>query len=246
VVPLVELNKVFQIYTCSSCRNAFTSPPPAPINYQQSQFAAQAKYTDLDQLPNEWRSSSKLQLELVNKHLSNKGKILEIGCGNGIFLKRLQSLGFDVAGVEPSKQSVTEAVENGLKIIPGYYPSKKVTGKYDFIIATHVLEHIKDYNLLFKSIHNQLNPGGYLMLTQTNYTGLLPLLAPKWWYGWLPSQHFYHFTPEGIINLTKNSSFKVVDIAYSSLVHPTWKNFFIRKHSQLGDQFHIVLEKINR
>lgn len=49
-----------------------------------------------------------------------RGRLLDVGCGNGMFLDRMRQLGWDVTGVEPDGAAVRVAREKlGLEVIEG-------------------------------------------------------------------------------------------------------------------------------
>lgn len=96
---------------------------------------------------------------------TEKIRLLEIGCGNGFFLKKAQALGIqEVFGVEPSQQAVEEA--GGLKsrihvgmFGPGVYPE----GWFDMICVFQVLDHISQPNEFLKDCGKYLRGGGAVL-----------------------------------------------------------------------------------
>jgi SAM-dependent methyltransferase len=97
--------------------------------------------------------------------------ILDIGCGAGDNGEILKEMGYVVDGITISDEEKHAAqkimrnvfvhnVEQGL-------PSA-ITGKYDVIILSHVLEHICYPQKLLKDIQQILNPGGFLIIALPN------------------------------------------------------------------------------
>lgn len=74
------------------------------------------------------------------------GKILDIGCNDGLGIQTLEALGyFGVEGVDVAKNKVALAISKGLKVKRGYveelpYKDKEI----DTIFCSHTLEHAKD------------------------------------------------------------------------------------------------------
>lgn len=64
------------------------------------------------------------------------GKIVEIGCGKGLFLDILLDKGHDVIGVDPTYEGDSD------KVIKEYYSEKHRDLKANFIVLRHTLEHI--------------------------------------------------------------------------------------------------------
>ena len=91
---------------------------------------------------------------------------LEIGSGNGWWLKVCQEKGITCTGVEPEKSFVAYHEENGLNVFYGFYPNEAVKSEagYDFIIFNDVFEHIKDLDDLIAALKQDLAPGGILII----------------------------------------------------------------------------------
>lgn len=73
---------------------------------------------------------------IIRKHFGT-GSLIEVGCGKGFFLERLETAGFHITGIDPAYEGSNPA------IIKDYFtPGTGLHG--DGIILRHVLEHIKD------------------------------------------------------------------------------------------------------
>lgn len=213
------------IISCVKCKIAFTFPVPTLPEYEELDFHNCTKSLDtpsltkLNELPYNWKKLINIQTELLRRNLAESSKILEIGCGEGILLEALQAVGFKTFGIEPSKTAASRAKTRGLDVINGYFPDNNVNEKVDAVIMSHVLEHIQDPAQIINAI-KLIAPGGYLVLTQTNYRGLIPRSQKGDWYAWVPEQHFWHFSLEGLTMWLNEFGFEQVEFKYSSLVHP--------------------------
>ena len=68
----------------------------------------------------------------------HKKKIIEIGCGKGYFLEKLQKHGFQVTGFDPAYEG------NNPHIIKDYFSDTYAYLNADVIILRHTLEHIQN------------------------------------------------------------------------------------------------------
>lgn len=121
--------------------------------------AASRKYSIIDSTSN-W---------IANNLLNNKSDILDLGCGPGLYTKRLAALGHRVVGIDFSKRSIDYAIndakENSLSIQYLYqnYLDINYENEFDLIILIYcdfgVFNNEERTRLLTK-VHRALRPGG--------------------------------------------------------------------------------------
>ncbi|GAB3581348.1 class I SAM-dependent methyltransferase [Amycolatopsis endophytica] len=86
---------------------------------------------------------------------------LDVGCGSGLFTRRLAAAGLKVEGIDPSAGMIAAARALGAGIT---YRQEDITaaelGRYDFISCLAALHHVPFETVL--SLRAALNPGGVL------------------------------------------------------------------------------------
>ncbi len=101
-----------------------------------------------------------------------KGNILELGCYQGAFTKRLKKYFTDITCVEASDEAIVEAKKilgEDVKIINSLFETAKLPTKYDNIVMTHVLEHLENPVDILKKINAEwLADGGKFFITCPN------------------------------------------------------------------------------
>ncbi len=120
---------------------------------------------------------------ILKKYIRNR-KVLEIGCGKGVFLKRLREKGYNVTGVDPSYEGCDPFV------VKKYF-TKELGLQGDFIIMRHVLEHIHEPVNFLKSIAEANNHSGliYIEVPDLNW-----IIKNNTWFD-IFYEHVNYFTP---------------------------------------------------
>lgn len=206
VTSLLKPYRGRAIFRCNNCTNAFTYPQPQ-IDYERKHF-------NLKSAEEEWEYKSYAQpiLDFLTGSIK-KGRLLDIGCGSGYLIEGAVKRGFRGEGLDPSEEAVEFCKRRNLKVKNGflqekYYPPET----FDVIVASHVLEHVADPNKFLFICRKILKRDGLLCLAQTNYTGTIPYLYGRFWEGWVPNEHFVHFSPSGIQFLMEKTGFKIKKI----------------------------------
>lgn len=77
-----------------------------------------------------------------------QGKLLDIGCGHGLFLERAKNVGFEVWGTDFDEKSIKCAKKRGLENVYNFSSedfvnfAKEKKLKFDVIVFNAVLEHL--------------------------------------------------------------------------------------------------------
>lgn len=139
-----------------------------------------------------------------------KGKVLDIGCSNGVFLDIFKKHGWQTFGVEPSKNGIV-AQKKGHKVYRNIFEEVSLPKNYfDLIIMNHTLEHVDDADLVLKKIYGILKKGGILYVDVPNAGGIGSRIMGDKWPLKLPKEHNYQFTKESLSEIFKKSGFKIL------------------------------------
>lgn len=77
---------------------------------------------------------------LVKKYL--RGKVLDIGCNDGLAMEEMQKLGHEVCGLDISAEKVERAKEHGLDAVHGRMEELPFEdGEFDTVFCSYTLEH---------------------------------------------------------------------------------------------------------
>jgi SAM-dependent methyltransferase len=160
------------------------------------------------------------------------GRALDLGCGAGDNATWLSARGWDVVGVTLSSAECALASAHCSDVIvadleKGLPPS--LFGSFDLVLASHVLEHLRDPARLLSDVARRLIPGGKLLVALPNvahYPRRLKLLFGDWRYthdGLMDDSHLRFFTFETGAELLLQTGFCIVRAAAVGQF-PWWKS----------------------
>ncbi|MBX2968979.1 MAG: class I SAM-dependent methyltransferase [Cyclobacteriaceae bacterium] len=227
-------HETFQIKICVNCQLGITSPRPSDDDlnryYLSDEYISHSGNSS-GLIGALYKSARKVTLgwkqKLVESHAS-KSNILDYGCGTGEFLKHMQSNGWGIAGVEPSKLAREKAESlTKIKISETPYHDQK---KFAAITLWHVLEHVPDLNHTLKQFGQLLDKSGTVFIAVPNYKSPDGEHYKKYWAGFDVPRHLWHFSSTSMSHLLEANGFNVVaikpmmlDAFYISLLSEKYK-----------------------
>jgi polyprenyldihydroxybenzoate methyltransferase/3-demethylubiquinol 3-O-methyltransferase len=141
---------------------------------------------------------------LIDSNLEGKSNVLEglnlleVGCGGGILTEALVRLNANVVGIDPNEKllqvakdraGTSDRVDYRLETIEEHVSGNQ--NKYDAVIASEVLEHIKDQRSFLKSCVEAVKPGGSIFITTLNKT------QASWLLGIVAAEYVLKALPRG-------------------------------------------------
>ena len=170
------------IWKCPDCEIMYASPRFSEASllkiYENEAFVDRSFYEDWSY--ERWKKenrdrtyvSQRLKIELIGRFLSKEDRILDAGCGTGLFCLEATRQGLDVEGIDPSRMLVEFGRE--LFQIPlhqGQLEDFDPAYKYRGIVLWAVLEHVYNLKELVIRCGYLLEKGGYLFIDVPNHEG---------------------------------------------------------------------------
>ena len=144
------------------------------------------------------------------------GRLLDVGCGNGRFLVHMRALGWEVAGVEPDRQSAAIAAEQGLNVARTVPEARRPPDGFDVVTMNHVVEHLGDPVAELRQIRDLCRPGAQLGIATPNWGALSRRVLGRHWYALEPPRHVVLFTSRTLKAAVEAAGFRVVSSATRS------------------------------
>lgn len=170
-------------------------------------------YLAMHLLPPPWR----LEWDHYARHLKppapGRNRLLDVGCGNGEFLLRARSQGWEVHGLDFDAEALSHARRSGIEVRLGNAsPEQFPENHFDAITCHQVIEHVHDVHLFARTLHRWLRPGGSLWIGTPNIAAKLHRQFRENWYPLHPPQHLVIFSCHSLRNLLLGAGFLDINL----------------------------------
>ncbi len=211
---VVKNNNTYSVYKCDSCQVWVTHPFPS--HEELAKLYSTGNYRTktgkrfnpvLEYIIYLLTVRKRKRIERFRDH----GRILDIGCGRGLFLHIMQEDGWDVAGQEFSEISASYASDiYGIDVRTGELKDCEYESEsFDVVNINHVLEHLENPDQVIAECYRILKKGGLLVTAVPNIDSLQGLFGKKHWFQLDLPCHLYHFSSKSLFDLLQKNSFKV-------------------------------------
>ena len=142
----------------------------------------------------------------------NQKKVLEIGCGNGFIINKIQERGSICTALEPGSQS-RSLNTNKLRVINDFFPTKEIRNeKFDLIFHFNVLEHIENPESMMFEINKILEPNGTVIFGVPNCESFLKNGDPSIFL----HEHYNYFTVESLQHILNDVGLQLINFELGS------------------------------
>jgi len=150
------------------------------------------------------------QLEQFVKRHARGRTILDVGCGDGVFLSCMSS-DWSKHGLEPSASGASIAQKKNLDVAHATLDNAPARYEADVVSALDVIEHVIDPHHFVESFKRHLRPGGLvLLLTGDADSYPAKIAGPQWSYlRWCG--HISVFSQAGLRALLESHGFEILE-----------------------------------
>jgi len=181
----------FEIRRCAACDQVFLFPLPSEA--EVSEMFAQLYRDGRGSVPElrDYYASCfdaspaspvadmcRSWLQALSRYASG-GRLLDIGCGTGIFCHTARGFGWEPHGIDAATEAVTFArTRYGLDVQHGDFETLELEGEaFDLVTMWDVIEHSRAPRALMEAAARCLKPGGLLALSTPNQRNIMDVVA---------------------------------------------------------------------
>jgi len=140
--------------------------------------------------------------------IGRRGRVLDVGCANGAFLRSLKPLGdYELHGIDIKNTGVDFAAL-GVEFHQGCLETIDYSeDSFDAVILDNLIEHVPAPCLFMDKVRAVLKPGGYVFGTTPNHDSLDRLAFGPYWGGYHMPRHIHIFNANNLRLLLENAGF---------------------------------------
>jgi 2-polyprenyl-3-methyl-5-hydroxy-6-metoxy-1,4-benzoquinol methylase len=145
-------------------------------------------------------------LDIAGRHAA-KGRILDVGCNIGTFVRVANERGWQATGVDVNVEAVQYGKrEFGLDLLTLDEFEARPDLKFDVIHSSDTVEHFTDPTSAMRTYAGRLKPGGLLIVSTPNYDSrLCKIFQLK------PTEHLYLFNERSLGYLLRGVGLEVLE-----------------------------------
>jgi 2-polyprenyl-3-methyl-5-hydroxy-6-metoxy-1,4-benzoquinol methylase len=211
----------FRVVRCRRCGLTYVTPRLSAERLHemyQDEYWASSRASDfgygqyLADAPHYLRTF-RLRSRILSAHHPRPGRVADVGCAAGFFLRVMADLGWGTTGLEISASMCQHA--RGALGLPdvrrGDLLSERLEADaYDVLTLWDVVEHLEDPPAHLRAAHAALRPGGLLVLETQDVSSAFARLMGRRWQHYKHEEHLYHFDPASLRRLLGDAGFRIL------------------------------------
>jgi 2-polyprenyl-3-methyl-5-hydroxy-6-metoxy-1,4-benzoquinol methylase len=213
-------NLSFTIALCAGCGVLRTLPE---MTQEELADFYLEEYWGQQEPSMEWiRESQSDKTQFITKCGLAGGRLLDVGCGAGFFLRALDEKKWDRSGVETGAEAVATARRalGSDRIFEGTLCDCALeSSSFDVVTFWSALEHTNEPRANLTEARRIIKRGGTLIVQVPNAASYQARIFRGDWFALDAPRHRYHFTPARLSDLLSETGFDVQRATYFSRAH---------------------------
>jgi ubiquinone/menaquinone biosynthesis C-methylase UbiE len=167
-------------------------------------------------LPSAFLGLTAARDRIQHMYLQDKppGKVLDVGCGSGVFLHRMFKRGWSATGLDFDPKAIENArIKYGTDLTVMHSDlagARFADDSFDAVTLSHVIEHAPDPTALLAECRRVLKPGGRCVITTPNIHSSGHKRFQDCWWGLDAPRHLQIFSSAALRDCAKKAGFSDV------------------------------------
>ncbi len=219
---VIDETDKFNVYRCNGCKSLLLGDIEIDVNYYKKYYQDDY-YNFSSSTADGIRNLILKTLERfclarrmnfiptsLKKVVNGKLNLLDVGCGDGGFLKLMPESLFNKFGLEINTEACTICKEKGFKVFNSSIEDLDPKDlKFDVITMWHVLEHVSDPEVVLTKVNSLLSQDGVLVFSVPDAGSMGFKLGKKLWFHLDSPRHLFIPSDKGVEDLLAFCRFKV-------------------------------------
>jgi 2-polyprenyl-3-methyl-5-hydroxy-6-metoxy-1,4-benzoquinol methylase len=189
----------FPVVECVDCAVAWRWPIERVANlaaYYEQAVSADALDSDAYFDPHSTAFRTAAQADFVEAGAGRGGSLIDIGAGDGSFVRTMRGRGWNAHGIEPARPLADRARALGSDTVTsGTIDDLPPDRAFDAATMWDVIEHVEDPMAVLRKAAARLKPDGWLFIETGNYQSEDRIVSGDDWYLWQEDHRWYLAPP---------------------------------------------------
>jgi len=203
------------VYECTKCEFRFSNLTDindhlANVYSDDYFFAGGAGYPNYLEEKKELYNSGVRYAKIISK-FTTPGKLLDVGCAAGFYIKGFEESGWECIGVEPNETIASYGrKELNLNIVTGDLESFQTDEKFDLVNLIEVIGSFHDLSKAMLKVQYLVKKDGLVLVESWDYRSKVARLFGKSWHEYCPPSVINWFSDKSLAELFKTYGFDLV------------------------------------
>jgi 2-polyprenyl-3-methyl-5-hydroxy-6-metoxy-1,4-benzoquinol methylase len=198
----------YVVLACSACELVFSRPFVFPGGGWYEKYNYVCGYSETVGVNNE-----RFAYFLNSLPAPHRGRLLDVGCASGYFMKLAADRGYAAEGLEVDSRFVALARAAGhpevsIGLLDEDFARRRA-GEFEAVSTMEVLEHVDDPIGFLRLAGEVLKPGGFLLVSVPDNRRPTPFGRDVWDY---PPHHLTRWTPKALKLALEKAGFEIQDM----------------------------------
>jgi len=200
------------IMRCGACGHMQLARMPSDAELEEAY--AEAASSDYVEEEAGQRETARRWLERVERHVPQRGALLDLGCWVGFLLAEARDRGWETVGIEPSEFASAYARDRlGLDVRTDNLLSAPLpAASFQVVVLGDVIEHLPRPAQALERIAGLLVPGGVASFQLPDAGSRVARLMGRRWWSVIPT-HVQYFTRHSMETLLEREGWELLEIA---------------------------------